>query len=105
MREIARYLGFSGSYPAARDLFRLIADAYTDSDAYGPEHLGTLAARHDLAVWTGQAGHAAGARDQLAALLPIRERVLGPEHPDTLDTRHNLAYWTGKTEEAAPGAN
>ena len=29
MWQIARYLGFSGSYPAARDLFRLIADAHT----------------------------------------------------------------------------
>jgi len=44
---------------------------------------------------TGEAGDAAGARDQLAALLPIRERVLGPEHPGTLNTRASLAYWTG----------
>ena len=29
----------------------------------------------------------AGARDQFAALLPVRERVLGPEHPDTLTAR------------------
>ena len=42
-----------------------------------------------------------GPRDQLAALLPIRERVLGPEHPDTLTTRHNLAYWTGEAGDAA----
>jgi hypothetical protein len=47
------------------------------------------------------AGDAAGACDQLAALLPAEERVLGPEHPDTLTTRHELAYWTGK---AGPGA-
>jgi len=39
---------------------------------------------------------AAGARDQLAALLPTQERVLGPEHPDTLNARHNLARWTGQ---------
>jgi hypothetical protein len=45
------------------------------------------------------------ARDQFAALLPIRERVQGPEHPDTLTTRANLAYWSGKTEEAAPDAS
>ena len=49
----------------------------------------------NLASWTGEAGDAAGARDQFAALLPIVERVLGPEHPDTLATRHNLARWTG----------
>src|SRR5215831_18562959 len=36
MRQIATYLGWSGSYPAARDLFQLIADAYGEDDAYGP---------------------------------------------------------------------
>ena len=44
----------------------------------------------------GGGGDAAGARDQFAALLPIRERVLGAEHPDTLTTRANLAYWAGQ---------
>ena len=52
--------------------------------------------RHDLAWSTGEAGDVAGARDQFAALLPVRERVLGLEHPDTLTTRRNLAYWTIK---------
>jgi len=41
-------------------------------------------------------------KDQYAALLPIRERVLGPEHPETQVTRHELAYWT---QEAARGEN
>jgi hypothetical protein len=71
----------------------------------GPEHPDTLAARNQLARWTGEAGDAAGARDLFAALLPVRERVQGPEHPDTLATRANLAYWSGKTEEAAPDAS
>ena len=101
MWQIARYLGFSGSYPAARDLSQLIADAYTEDAAYGPEHPETLAARRDLAGWTGRAGDAAGARDQLAALLPVHERVLGPEHPDTLVVRHELAVWTGEAGDAA----
>jgi hypothetical protein len=70
----------------------------------GPEHPETLTARHNLAYWTGTAGDAAGARDQLAALLPIRERVLGPEHPQTLSTRHNLAYWTGQAGDTDSGA-
>jgi hypothetical protein len=30
-----------------------------------------------------EAGDAAAAREQYAALLPIRERILGPDHPDT----------------------
>ena len=99
--RIAQYLGWSGSYPAARDLCQLIADAHTGSDAYGPEHPDTLAARHSLAIWTGEAGDAAGARDQLAALLPVRERVSGAEHPDTLTTRNQLARFTGQAGDAA----
>ena len=99
--RIAESLGSSGSYAAARDLFRLIADAHTRSDAYGPEHRDTLAARHELASWTGEAGDAAGARDQYAALLPIGEQILGPEHPSTLTARHKLARWTGQAGDAA----
>ena len=64
------------------------------SGSLGAEHPDTLAARANLAHWTGEAGDAAGARDQFAALLPVRERVLGAEHPDTLTARANLAYWT-----------
>ena len=97
MWQIALYLGHSGSYPAARDLFQRIADAYRDDDAYGPEHSATLAARANLAEWTGQAGDAAGARDQFAALVPVLKRVQGREHPDTLAARANLASWTGAT--------
>jgi len=66
----------------------------------GPKHPATLTDRGHLALWTGAAGDAAGARDQYAALLPVVERVLGGEHPDTLTTRGNLAYWTEKTEGA-----
>jgi hypothetical protein len=99
--RIAGYLGYSGSYPAARDLFQSIADAYTQDEAYGPEHPDTLAARVGLARWTGEAGDPAAARDQFAALLPTRERVLGPEHPDTLSTRDYLARWTGEAGDPA----
>jgi hypothetical protein len=99
--RIARYLGYSGSYLAARDLFQLIADAYQDDDAYGPEHSDTLTARTSLARWTGLAGDAAGAHDQYAGLLSVRERVLGPEHPDTLTDRANLAVFTGEAGDAA----
>jgi Tetratricopeptide repeat len=101
MWRIATYLGHSGSYPAARDLYQLIADAYGEDDAYGPEHPDTLITRGNLALWTGQAGDAAAARDQFAALLPIEERVMGPERRDTLTTRGNLALWTGQAGDAA----
>ena len=72
----------------------------------GPEHPDTLTTRHSLARWTGEAGDAAGARDQYAALLPIRERVLGPEHPDTLTARAGLANWTAEAGgDAGPGVD
>nr|WP_062342949.1 hypothetical protein [Herbidospora sakaeratensis] len=51
------------------------------------------------------AGDAAGARDQFAALLPIRERVQGAEHPDTLTDRDNLAYWARVAGKRAPTAD
>jgi hypothetical protein len=98
--QVAAYLGYSGSYPGARDLFQLISDAHNQDGAYGPEHPDSLDARAWLAMWTGRAGDAAGARDQYAA-LPIRERVLGAEHPETLNTRHNLAAMTGVAGDAA----
>jgi hypothetical protein len=101
MFRIALYLGYSGSYAAARDLFRLIAGARRQDDSYGPEHWGTLAARAELAYWTAEAGDEAGARDQTAALPPIFERVRGPEHPDTLKVRDNLAILTGEAGDAA----
>jgi hypothetical protein len=101
MRQLARYLGESGDYRAARDQWRLIADAHTAADAYGPDHPRTLAARRELARWTGEAGDAAGARDELAALLPVTERVHGAGHPDTLAVRHDHAHWTGEAGDAA----
>jgi hypothetical protein len=94
MRRIALYLGRSGSYPAARDLFQAIVDALGEDNAYGAEHLNTLAARAELAYWTGRAGDPAAARDQYAALLPVEMRVLGAEHPETLTARSKLARWT-----------
>jgi hypothetical protein len=98
--RIAESLGYSGSYAAARDLSGLIAAAHQDSGIFGPEHPDTLTARANLARWTGDAGDAAGARDQYAALVPARERVSGPEHPETLTDRANLAYYTGRAGDA-----
>ena len=99
--QVARALGHSGSYAAARDLFALIADAHRDSRDYGPQDPDTLTARHNLANQTGEAGDAAGARDQFAALLPVREHVFGPEHRETLITRNQLARRTGEAGDAA----
>ena len=99
--RIAQYLGYSGSYQAARDLSALIADARRDSQDYGSEHPGTLSARHSLARWTGEAGSEVAAREQFAALVPVYERVQGSEHPGTMDARASLARWTGETGDPA----
>jgi hypothetical protein len=65
----------------------------------------TLVVRANLAYWTGEIGDAAAARDQFAALLPIRERVSGPDHPEALTARANLARWTGRAGNAAAARN
>jgi len=98
MTRIASYLGYSGSYVAAREVSQGMLDAR--DRVLGPEHPDTLTARHNLARWTGEAGDATGARDQYATLLSVQERVLGPEHPHTLDTRGNLAYYIGQAGDA-----
>ncbi|WP_431878293.1 tetratricopeptide repeat protein [Micromonospora marina] len=89
-----RYLAAVGLYAAARD--QLAALLSVRERVWGGEHPFAMAARHQLAHWTGKAGDATSAREQLAALLSIRERVLGPLHVDTLATRHDFARWTGE---------
>ena len=61
-----------------------------------------VAEQHNLASETGLAGDPAAARELLAELLPVRERIFGPEHPETLADRQELASWTG--EAGDPGA-
>jgi hypothetical protein len=99
MTWIGAYLGYSGSYAAARDLYKRLVRAQVQS--LGPEHPDTLTGYAHIAVWTGKAGDAAGARDQYAVLLPVYERVLGPEHPDTLGIRRDLARSAARTGDAA----
>ena len=99
LARVTNWLGRSGGYRPARDLYVKIAEAR--HRVLGPEHADTLNSRHDLAHWTGLAGDAAAARDELADLLAIRLCVLGPEHPDTLTTRHSLGYWTGRAGDPA----
>jgi hypothetical protein len=65
---------------------------------FGPEHALTLKVRYNLANWTGEAGDAAVARDQFAALLPVQERVLGQQHQETVKARRNLAWWAKRAE-------
>ena len=55
IRRVAQYLGESGNYPAARDLFQQITEAFNAADGYGPDHTETLTARIALANCTGLA--------------------------------------------------
>ncbi len=91
--------GGEGDPAGARDQFAVLLPVR--ERVSGAEHPYALAARHNLAFWTGQAGDAAGARDQFAALLPVRERVSGAEDPATLNVRSNLAFWAGQAGDAA----
>ncbi|MGW6502051.1 tetratricopeptide repeat protein [Nonomuraea angiospora] len=93
------YLDASGDYTTAVQLQRQI-HSHAMATLSG-EHPYTLATRHNLARLLGEVGDTAAARDQLADLLPIAERVLGLEHRNTLTARHNLALWTGKAGDAA----
>ncbi|GAA4923312.1 FxSxx-COOH system tetratricopeptide repeat protein [Nonomuraea thailandensis] len=99
LHRLVAYLDAIGDYTAA---VQLQQDICTHAVAMlGAEHPETLTARYDLATWTGEAGDAAAARDQLTALLPTVERVQGAEHPNTLNTRHEIARWTGEVGDAA----
>ena len=69
MAKVVGYLGCIGDYPAARDLAGQIIQARTEE--LGREHRDVLIARADLARWIGDAGDPAGARDELAAVVPV----------------------------------
>lgn len=99
MARTATYLGHTGNYAAATDLF--IKIVLRREAVLGAEHTDTLDSRGDLAVWIGSAGDYETARDQLTALLPDCERILGTEHSITLTTREWLAHWIGETGDAA----
>jgi len=58
MSWVADYLGYSGSYAAARDLSQQILDARQEE--LGAEHPGTLTARANLAHWTREADSRSG---------------------------------------------
>jgi hypothetical protein len=61
--------------------------------------------RARLARSAGEAGDAAGARDQFAALLPVFVQVRGPEHPSTENTRASLDRWTRRSGQQQAGSS
>ena len=76
----------------------LQAQKQADRRAREEAELGDREAR---ARSTGREGDPAGARDQLAVLLPVREGVSGAEDPRTLAVRADLAFWTGQAGDPA----
>ena len=99
LERIAAYLSFGGSYRAACDLQRALL--LERERVLGPDHQRTLISRANLARWTGEAGDAAGARDQFAALVPAFVRAFGAEHPSSLTAAAALARFTGEAGDAA----
>jgi len=64
----------------------------------GTEDPETLAARGDLATWTGLSGDPAAARDQFADLAPVCKRILGSRLSQTA-SRATLRLARSRTAE------
>ncbi|WP_295612625.1 toll/interleukin-1 receptor domain-containing protein, partial [uncultured Lamprocystis sp.] len=60
--------------------------------AQGPEHEGTLRARHNQAIAETLLGHWNDAEIHIRAVAEIRKRVLGPDHYDTVTSLHDLGW-------------
>ncbi|XVV08561.1 tetratricopeptide repeat protein [Actinoplanes sp. CA-131856] len=95
-------LGNTGQVSAARNYFHFLHT--TTTTHLGGDHPDTLAARHSLAYWRGEAGDPTGAATAFEQLLADRLRILGSDHPSTLTTRANLAYWRGVVGDPAGAA-
>ncbi|RSM55035.1 hypothetical protein DMB66_36405, partial [Actinoplanes sp. ATCC 53533] len=92
--RVTEWLAATGLHGVALTQAVSIRDIATS--ILGAEDPTVLEAAEEVAHHTGRVGDVVAARDQFAALLPLRERVLGPEHPDTLTTRADLAAYTGR---------
>ncbi|MGF6889502.1 tetratricopeptide (TPR) repeat protein [Nocardia sp. GAS34] len=105
---------------AARDwaVEQLVESAYTTrsialatatltdyTQILGPDHPGTLQARHNLAYAHRAIGRLSKAIDLYRDVLTDRTKILGAEHPSTLATLNGLAYacqLMGNLTEAIP---
>lgn len=88
--RLARLLARQGQYEGAQQCLRELLDA--QARTLGPDHLSTLAARHQFGVVLAQRGQYAPAAREFRDLLAARTRVLGSEHRDTRVTRRWLAH-------------
>lgn len=99
--KLLEYLDASGDYRTAKIVQE---DVHNDTVArLGAEHPAALRTRAAVANWTGEAGDPGGARDMLAALLPVCDRALGADDRQTLLVAARLADWTGQAGDW-PGA-
>ena len=99
MDRVASYLGYSGNYTAAYQLYQRVLAAR--ENLLGFEHPNTLDARRNVAYWTGEAGDATAATNLFVALLPALRRVLGPDNPETLAAQAHLAFFAGEAGDAS----
>jgi hypothetical protein len=98
---LAQAMSAAGQLRPARDLLSDVV-LYRE-DAFGAEHVSTLAGRHNLATVMALLGHCQTAAGEFREVAAVRARVLGDRHPDTLASRHNLAAALadlGRTAEA-----
>ena len=76
LARVADYLGRSGSYLAARELYQKLADAQRQQ--LGAEDPGTLSSLNGLARWTGQTGDKALAPRHARRVVADRRTRAGP---------------------------
>ncbi|MGI5372699.1 hypothetical protein ACQEV2_00185 [Streptomyces sp. CA-251387] len=62
----------------------------------GTDPLIALAARHQAAFFTGEAGDTHQAVHLFTGIVAQAQTLLDHAHPDVLDARHQLAYFTGE---------
>ncbi|MGA5063548.1 protein kinase domain-containing protein [Streptomyces exfoliatus] len=78
---------------AARGYRHLVVQALQE---HGADHPVTLALRHQLAHWTGEAGRPDQAWELFGLLLQDRLRLQGEAHPDVHLCAHQVAHWLGR---------
>lgn len=70
----------------------------------GTDPVLALAARHQAAFFTGEAGATHQAVRLFASIVAQAQTLLDPAHPDVLDARHQLAYFTGESGDSRSAA-
>ena len=87
-------LGQLGRWPEALRMYQEVAEARTQ--ALGPDHPDTLAARYEVGISLGRLGRSADALTLYRALVDDRIRVHGAADAETLRARHGLGVNLGR---------